>query len=157
MPQPALIATALRMQASFEAALRLDLFFFWYPFPCVLGYRTLCSTSLCNCPCFSRRTSSIYSSLPVHLKPPRSYWSGFAFRQVSRGLRRHCAPRWGGVPVTLRVPCNWGFRLDILDYYSLYIRTQASTRKDSNFSAHTFPRAPAEHPSTFPRALSLSR
>ncbi len=40
-------------------------------------------------------------------------------------------------------------------YYSLYIRTQSSTRKDSNFPAHTFPRAPAEHLSSFPRAHSL--
>ncbi len=30
-------------------------------------------------------------------------------------------------------------RLDILDYYSLYIRTQSSTRKDRKFPCSHFP------------------
>ncbi len=41
-------------------------------------------------------------------------------------------------------------------YYVAVRVTLPSTRKDSNFPAHTFPRAPAEHSSTFPRAFSLS-
>ncbi len=98
----------------------------------MLGYRTLCSTSLCNCPCFTRRTSSIYISLPVHLKPPRSYWSGLAFRQVSRGLRRHCASRWGGVPAALRVSCNLGCSLWCLHAGFFASWTTRPRRSDSS-------------------------
>src|SRR6266571_4123976 len=84
---------------------------FFFPFPCALGYRTLCSTSLT----ISMRdlcvlNKYLFSSLLFRASPP-PIGGGFAVHQVLRVLRRCCAPRRVEVRVALILgPCVLGLR-----------------------------------------------
>jgi hypothetical protein len=52
--------------------LQIIIYLFSIPFPCALGYRTLCSTSRRINLCFPFSILCLLPSLPVHLSPPCS-------------------------------------------------------------------------------------